>query len=232
MADGNGARFGYGKPMKKVHCKLLYLKLILLYLCHIFITNVSNPKALSMKKTLLLLLVALSLNTIFLFFNACSPFRPMCTYYTSGSLVPMNNADSIPRVADAQGVLAKAFYLDLVIWDTSYNCMRYNARLPVNAAYAEHINHTKHMRIDSIVLTSDHDFDAAHPAGSDLKNLFNKLDSTSAKGIFPVVGINHLYLLHTPSDTGTHIFTIRVYQSDSLIRRNFIATSSPVKLLL
>lgn len=180
------------------------------------------------KKFLFLFTPLLFVNNLFVLLNGCSSHRcqPRCGYYTKASLIPMDNADSIARPANSSGVLAKAFYLALTLWDTSYYCARKPAPFPLSSAYAECFAYETLETPDSVVLTSDKDFDAMHPAGANLKTLFMINDSVLRYNLH--VGINNLYLLQPPVDTGTHAFTIKLYTG----RKNLTATSLPVKLLL
>jgi len=189
-----------------------------------------------MKKFFFLVFLLLSVNTAFLLLNSCHSCGPsLCGYYTAPVLLPMDNADSVMRMPSGDGVLAKAFLLVLTLEDTTYKCVKAPAHLPVNAAYAECIKSSRLIPIDSIVLTSDRDFDAWHPAGANLKDLFHIPDSVKTysgyrKSEYVHLGRNNLFLLHPPSDTGTHTFTIKLFAHDST--KNLTATAAPVKLLL
>jgi hypothetical protein len=95
------------------------------------------------------------------------------------------------------------------------------------SAWAEHFSTTKFMRLDSLHLTSDHDFDAAHPAGSDLRDLFDMSDTARINYLH--AGSNNFYLRHSPAAAGTHVFTVQLFAADS--SRNLTATTLPVTIL-
>jgi hypothetical protein len=130
---------------------------------------------------------------------------------TSVSLAPFDNADSIPRVLSPDGVLARAFMLEYTLSGTLTYCS----------------GDDDPALMDSIQLTSDRNFDALHPAGTDLKSLFivNKKNNGGDDDL------HTCYLVNAPSDTGTHVFTIKIFMHDSA-RSTFIASTKPVKLLL
>lgn len=171
-----------------------------------------------MKKKFLLLL-ALPLVVNFLFVRMSCGRKPNCFKPRSLSLTPIDNADSVEHAPNSNGVIAKAFILEYAFSIESYYCG--NSSFCFNNAYAQ-TSYTKPFKIDSIHLTSNHHFDSRHPAGSNLNDLFSKPNYYTTSERF--------YLLHVPSDTGTHIFTIKAYTTDSI--KIFIASTSPVKLLL
>lgn len=173
-----------------------------------------------MKKPLLLTIPVLWLNAIIMLTSCPSRRELSCTYPYTGTLTVWNNADSTPRLADGDGVRAKALYLKLVSVDTYYICSRPTPAWPINAAYAQNTTgKAPRVQVDSTTITSDHDFDAAHPAGTDLASLFAR-DKT----------YGYYYLQYAPSDTGTHTFAIHFYMSDAT--KNLTITALPVKLLL
>lgn len=179
------------------------------------------------KLPLLLLVLLLSVNTIFFLLNGCCPDRgEHCGFYYQASIVAWNNADSTPSIA-TMPVPAKALYLDVQLVDTSYLCS--TPMLPVNTAYAFKCSpFVKYEQIDSFSLTSNHDFDATHPAGTDLADVF-KYDT--GKDYSTRISIpRKLYLMHSPTDTGTHVFTIHLFAADPT--KNLSASTLPVKLLL
>jgi hypothetical protein len=154
--------------------------------------------------------------------------KKSCGYYYTGILTTWNNADSTAKAPDASGVLAKALLLKLTLDDSIYTCYAPCLMLPINTAYAFSCRAIPKMeKIDSFSILSDHDFDTAHPAGKELKDLF-KYYSTDKNGEFDQY--HAFYLSYNPTDTGTHTFTIKLYAANS--SRNLSITALPVKLLL
>lgn len=149
--------------------------------------------------------------------------RRHCSNPETAQLTPYDNADSTPHAPGAAGVKATAFMLELNINFSDYICKR-RTSLFVSQAYAGPAYYTP---IDHVELTSDRNFDATHPAGSDLQDLFNHPNVSALNFYTPKT---NFYLLHPPSDSGTHIFTIKIYTIDS--GRTIITTAAPVKLTL
>ena len=149
--------------------------------------------------------------------------RPNCNLLVNVTLTAFDNADSLPHEPKTIGVLASAFCLEYATHDSMYFCGNRHSKFPVNAAYAGTTNN-KSVTVDSISLFSDNDFDAAHPAGSELVGLFSQKKYANYNS-----NVSRIYLEHLPSDTGTHIFTMKFYLSDSTV---MAASTSPVKLLL
>jgi hypothetical protein len=175
-----------------------------------------------MKKKLLILLTSyLVVNLMFVRMSCYK--RPNCHFPITVTLQAFDNADSLPSGPQSSGVLARAFYLEYYVNDSYYYCKNRLGIFPVNAVYAGTTDN-KIVTVDSVSLFSDHDFDAAHPAGSELVALFSKKKYANYNA-----NAYRIYLEHLPSDTGTHTFTMKFYLSDSTV---MAASASPVKLLL
>lgn len=182
-----------------------------------------------MRRTYLLLLFLAIVNVTLLLLHGCvGKSNKQCHYFNRATLTPINNADSIPRTADTSGVLAKAFYLQLTLWDSTTYCMRSSTGL-INTAWAEHFEQVFYPHIDCVAIVSNKSFDGTHPAGSNLAAYFGIIDTPYQRYLY--VGNDHYYLLHLPADTGTHTFTISVYNF-ATPALNITATAQPVKLLL
>lgn len=155
---------------------------------------------------------------------------PYCAYFNSGYVVAWNNAGAHPRLANDSGVIAKALKLHLILNDTSFLCVAPNSYFSDGAAYAfKRAYREKFTYIDSIRITSNNYFDASHPAGTNLMDIFSNVDLNA--GVRRIsTDTTVLYLLQSPADTGTHIFTITTYTADTL--RNITVSSLPIKLLL
>ncbi len=172
----------------------------------------------------------LSVNTLFVFLNSCpTKQRTICRYYTNATFTPWDNADSMPQPVGSTGVRAKAFYLELMLEDTSYICRKLRHLLPSNASYAfTPPTYNKTTPIDSFTIKSDADFDAQHPAGSDLKALFSQNDTANIEKRYKKK--IKFYLLRLPASSGTHTFTVKLFARDTT--QNVIAATQPIKLLL
>jgi hypothetical protein len=125
-------------------------------------------------------------------------------------------------------VPAKAFLLMLTLNDTTYTCAIPHYEAGGMYTMADIVIPHKVAYIDSISITSDHDFDSTHPAGSKLNSLFNLSDTLKVGYVHG--GGNNFYLMQSPSDSGIHVFTVHLYSSDST-RRPLTAQALPVKLL-
>lgn len=187
-----------------------------------------------MKKIKVLTLLPLFLvNAPLVLFSGCwTKGPPHCGYYNGGTIKAWNNAGSRPVPVDTDGVIAKALFLNLRLWDTLYMCHAEQSVGLSNQAFAltKPINRDNLTIIDSVRILSNHDFDAAHPAGTNLLSLFNspalnagiqKIDIDTDTATF--------YLMHSPDDTGTHIFTIQTITKDPTM--NISVKSEPIKLL-
>ncbi|HEY9177703.1 MAG TPA: DUF5034 domain-containing protein [Flavipsychrobacter sp.] len=92
--------------------------------------------------------------------------------------------------------------------------------------------------IEGISITSNHDFDATHPAGASLNEYFKMPDFKEFNALVANGGYGAVYdaekalqlrLEQSPSDTGTHVFTLTLKHKSGNVK----ATSSvPIKLLL
>lgn len=184
-----------------------------------------------MKKRFFLLLgLFLSLNTVVLLLDSCdSSTKTVCNchFFKSMTLSPMNNADSLPRKVGSEGVRARAFMLALTVADSIYVCNARKRLLPRNTALAIFGDYCFSMGPVKITVTSDKDFDYAHPAGADLIDLFNP----GARDVSALhSGTNNLYLLQSPAAEGEYRFMVTVSYSDP--SRNATVITEPVKLLL
>lgn len=196
-------------------------------------SQITHTHTIPMKKTHIFLLVPLFfINSAFMLMGGCFSVSesPYCEYYNSGYVIAWNNAGANPRLANDSGVIAKALKLNLIFNDTSYLCMVHHHYIYDGAPYAfKKPYREKFTYIDSIRIVSDNYFDASHPAGTNLMDLFSNPDLNA--GIRRInKDTTTLFLLRPPADTGTHIFTITTYTADTL--KNITLTSLPIKLLL
>jgi hypothetical protein len=174
------------------------------------------------RKLSLLLLSILVLHSSFILLNGCGHrCDQQCYYHTSAQLVVMDNSDSLPKQVSSGRVLAAALMFTINVQDTLGVCGKRNFSL-INTASAECSGHRIANSFDTFYLTSDHAFNASHPAGAVLNDLFIQSGSL-------IRGVS-LYLRVKPDDTGTHIFTVKLVPKDT--SKAIIAHSLPVKLLL
>lgn len=174
-----------------------------------------------MKKPLLLLLLPFFIiNSAFMLMGGCFSKGTYCKEYNTPSITAWNNADSTPRLADANGVLAEAFYLEIDFNDTVYSCsfVPTNPFITKTYAFKRAYNYLREEKLDSYSIISNHDFDATHPAGASLRDVFSKPQ------------YDRYYLIQKPADTGTHTFSVMLFVKDP--DKTLIASTSPVKLLL
>lgn len=92
--------------------------------------------------------------------------------------------------------------------------------------------------IESMSITSNNDFDTSHPAGTLLNDYFNMPDLNRFNTMMHNGGYGAAYkaensfefkLLQSPSDTGTHIFTLTLKHKSGNIRT---VNCVPIQLLL
>lgn len=189
-----------------------------------------------MRKKLFLILAATGLVQIALTgFQSCCSSRPgdMCKTISGIRLSVLDNADSIAH--DPNGPIpAKATLLKLHLDDSMSYCMRPRQIGLVTTSYAMMCKeYGLSGQIDSFTITSNHDFDSALPAGANLKSLFYiQNENNLLNG-----GDFNCYLRSSPSDTGTHVFSVYMmmhYINESgqaFERRIFSATTQPVQLI-
>lgn len=184
-----------------------------------------------MKKKFLALFMLFHSISLFLIVITGCVSTPWCTYPVMATLEAFDNGDSIAHAPDITGIHAKALMLKYRTYDSGWYCMKRWQLLSTNTAYAfTRARKFKPMvKIDSIHLVSDNDFDLAHPKGTNLFNLFAIPEPTPIVSRYENNDLHHLYLMHAPSDTGTHVFTVRIFLSDGT---SITASSIPVKLLL
>lgn len=178
-----------------------------------------------------LVLPLLSINTFIFLMGGCfSRGEGYCAYYHKGSLNAYDNGDTAIRAIKNDGVKAKAMILQLELEDTIFLCSRAPIQ-SMNTAYAfkRSLKADTYTLIDSVHITSSHDFDADHPAGTNLLDLFTSIELNA--GNRSISGNSARYfLMHAPADTGTHIFTIHTFTDKP--EHNTTISSAPVKLLL
>ena len=155
------------------------------------------------------------------------PAQPQCRYY--GHLHPaiIDNADSLPHDVVNNAVIAKAMILSVQVDDSfGYYCRRPFSLIPcANACKPDNSAAPLEETVGDVTISSNHNFDAQHAAGSSLNDLFYY----AGTGFPQPENTYRYYLRSAPADTGTHIFTVQFTLTNG---RLITASSLPVKLLL
>lgn len=192
-----------------------------------------------MSKKLLYLFIAGCLANIALAgLQSCCSRRydsDMCSVIAGMHITILDNADSTMH-ASSGTIPAKATVLALNITDSLTSCV-YNRPKQyslVPAAYAMCKYEGRYGVLDTFIISSNRNFDPAHPAGSNLKDLFYIQDEVR----LPASGNFNCYLRNVPADTGTHTFSVHMvmhYEDYNYgtpnNKRVFDASAQPVKLL-
>ena len=181
-----------------------------------------------MKKTFIVLgvLMLLHLSSIFLYSCKCSSdYRASCRIVYSINIETFDNGGLDEKPIVNNSVYAKALLIRLNTVDGVEFCkINRPAIWPSNKAYAMMCKQRDEQRFlveKSLRIYANNDFDALHPAGSDLKNLF-------------VIKGSAFYLNNAPTDTSkTYIFTFEKTYFNEILRTDslFSASSQPLKLL-
>jgi hypothetical protein len=184
----------------------------------------------AMTRKICLLTIALIMIPSFLlvFLNGCCGKGEFyCIYLKSLSITAIDNADSVERAPVNNEVIARAMILRVAIGDSTAICRNNSYPGLGNMAYARSCRTSEYRAVSGIrqySLFSDHDFDALHPAGTDLFDIFylsNKSDIATG-------GVFNYYCREAPADTGTHTFTVILALSNGT---RLIAHTQPLKLL-
>lgn len=183
-----------------------------------------------MKRARILFLIALFfVHSSSMIMSGCSTANadPYCAYFYKGYITAWNSAGSKPFLVTESGVAAMELMLQVMLQDTVYLCKSSGKRYTDGAAYARK-SKISFVYIDSIHIVSNKDFDATHPAGANLVDVFSNSDLNAGVRRIYTDSVA-LFLTRPPADTGTHIFTITTFSADAL--KNITISSSPVKLL-
>lgn len=168
----------------------------------------------------------LHLSSIFLYGCRCSSDnRASCRIVYSVNIETIDNGGLDEKPVLNNTVFAKALLFRLNTIDGVEFCkLNKPAIWPRNNAFAMMCKKQEEQRFlveKSLRIYANNDFDALHPAGSDLKNLF-------------VIKGNAFFLNNVPSDTSkTYIFTFEKTYFNEVLRSDtiFNASSQPLKLL-
>jgi hypothetical protein len=167
------------------------------------------------------------------FLNGCSKTCDQdgsCIYTNYLSAAMLDNGDSIPHEVINGTLYAKALELNIEVRDSAaksnlcYHQISNSFITPAAAILKKCNDNIYKDYLDSFSISSDHDFDAMHPANTDLKELFY----TSSKITDGHAALYTYYMRAAPADTGTHIFTIRMAFTNGKV---LSVDLSPVKLL-
>jgi hypothetical protein len=193
-----------------------------------------------MKKILLLIVV--SFIAVFSCSKKSDP-KEIPIKFCSFDTAPLDNTFELPQVANSDTISAKAFgirltmkYVDEVSickinpWETFSLFPSCYAVGPVRTVTV----YTPINAIDSVSIFSDHDFDTAHPAGTNLSEYFSIFKSSSYEKaqkylsgerritiqdeyLSPKTEVIDLLLMHIPENSGEHQFTIRLFTNQGEI---------------
>lgn len=145
-----------------------------------------------------------------------------CSELKSVSISVQDNGGLEPQPVLNQAVYAKGLILSIATNVVKYECRRHTPPVFFNAAYAmcRDSDNKDIYRVDDMVVFLDRDYDTAHPAGTDIRDLCVQ------KG-------NDYYLMSAPDDTsGTYTFTVQLAY-EQLIKHEkdtLLATTAPLKL--
>lgn len=165
-----------------------------------------------MKKLILFYLFAVGLPASTLWAPGCGrPCEEQCHLIRNLKLESLDNSGPVPPEMLHQQVLAKALILRLSVQDSLRPELCASGlglfTVPAFAARAYcPVERTRHLtRLWTI--SSDENFDAAHPAGSSLNDLFYLRDSavSSANGTY------EFYLLQEPAAESVHRFQLTLF---------------------
>lgn len=181
-----------------------------------------------MKKTSIVLSILMLLHLSSIFLSACrcsTDNRANCRMVYSINIETIDNGGLDEKPVANNTVYAKALLFRLNTVDGVEFCKTNNTEFwPTNKAFAMMCKQRDEQRFLSekaLRIYADKDFDALHPAGSDLKNLF-------------VIKGSAFYLNSAPADTSkTYIFTFEKTYFNEVLRSDtlFNASSQPLKLL-
>jgi|GEM_PF-7033887 len=161
--------------------------------------------------------------------SCCKTCGPKCKQIISIHLETIDNADSLPHAPVNNEVYAKALLLHASIQDTSGNniCKNRlkNPLIPAaTAMMCDPCNGQRWSTVASFIITSNTDFDAAHPAHTSLNDLFYIPKSLSGE----TSGTYDFYLLKEPEIEAIHQFNLMVISTDGDTLNN---TANPIKIL-
>ncbi|MCB0697883.1 MAG: DUF5034 domain-containing protein [Chitinophagaceae bacterium] len=150
-----------------------------------------------------------------------------CITYTDIGIRALDIRDS-SELQTGDSIAYSNFAIQLSVNDDARYCHSENSALLGNTAYACSKSAIPIIQdsIVSIEVISDHDFDDAHTAGSDLTAYFVIPDrvALNSPGNFDM---NYLELYQAPAFTSTHTFTIMLQQKSGNV---LTATLVPVKI--
>lgn len=163
----------------------------------------------------------------------CKEIPEYCVKVETLTLTPYDNAGAEAKPIENGEVYGKALKLELLVTGTAELCYkpkRSFSLFPQACAFTKD-RCEFYFRPDSIIgydIYSNNNYDAAHSAGSSLKDLFKSDDVQGLDTYEGEDGKVTFYSLQAPEDTGTHILTIMLVQIDGDTIR---ASTQPLKLL-
>lgn len=169
-------------------------------------------------KILLCLLAGPACLFMLVIYQSCRPVRH-CNII-SGIYGSYFNEITDHTLADSAVVKATDFGIAVAFMQMSYQCREGSSFSLISTAYAYKPDMDAYNMdtITSITISSDRDFDAAHPAGASLNDLFTIPDlsviNTSNAYYQNAFGFN-LYLNHAPASEQYHRFTVNATTQSS-----------------
>ena len=164
-----------------------------------------------------------NLATVLLYSCRCNAGKHnYCSDLQYVRLSVQDNGGLEPQPVLNQTVYAKALILTIATSEVKYECQRHGFSPFVSAAYAmcKDPNNERGYYINETRIFLDRDYDTAHPAGADIKDLCVQ------KG-------NDYYLTSAPDDTsGTYTFSVQLAyeQTFKRVKDTLLATTGPLKL--
>ena len=162
----------------------------------------------------------------------CKEIPEYCVKVGSLTLTPYDNGGLEAKSIENGEVYGKALKLELLLTGTAEVCYQPKPLSFFSHAYAFTKSKCEFFfRPDSITdydIYSSNTYNAGHPAGSSLKDLFKSDDVEYLKTFEGDDKKAIFYSLEAPEDTGTHIITVMLIQVNGDTLR---ANTQPLKLL-
>lgn len=170
-----------------------------------------NPTAMLFKtRTALMSLIVALLYTTLSGCCGCRNQDSYCVNINGTTFLALNNSDSTSRISKDETVPGLALVLELTISNDIKMCYSKPNNYFGKTAYALTCPGDKYTHSDSIThvsITADRDFDAAHPEGAELNDLFYR-DTELAQTNHNEQSNTFLYYAQkAPEQNGTYVFT-------------------------
>ena len=163
--------------------------------------------------------------------GCCEELVNVCLTSDEVDVVAYNNADSLAVEAGDDFVFGKALMLRVRIGGYTMYCSKPRSASFINTAYATSCGETyvyKHMdTVASVTVYADKDYDAQHPAGTSLNDLFYMpvLESFNARQDQQYYD---LYALRSPAQRDSFVYTVKLVLADG---RNVEASTKRINII-